>query len=197
MKKIFMVTIAGYLFFILFVFVLLTSGDTGTGTGIPILATQEQAYHYQYIGSETGIPWDVVLLADIFSSQQNREKLEDEKPICTALQFCVVTEVKMVGRWVETEEVNADGEVVYELQWTEERRDIYSGLEEILLYLGMDQETVSTMDISQIMTAIKEIGNGKTGDLEQYQVNVTINSDYERILADTIGLTEENCQNIM
>lgn len=78
------------------------SGLGGGGVGsvaspLMVFASEGQAYRYQYIGTELGVPWDIALLADgIHAQSLGLSDMEEYNPLLTSLQFCILLEDEMV-----------------------------------------------------------------------------------------------------
>lgn len=200
MKKALVLIPVLYIVFILLVLGMITGGGSGGAGGIPFMATEEQAYDYQYIASETGIPWDMALLADVMLCEQEGLDTEDMSPLLSSLQFCMVTEIKNTGSWEPTDETDEEGHTVYELVWREEGRNYYYGLDGILGYLGITEADISEMDMAEIIQAVKEQGYHKEIDLTKYDAIFSSNSSedsYEEILTEYIGLSAKNCENVL
>lgn len=194
MKK----AIFGIQIFYVFV-ILLIMGMAFFGGGeshtIASAATEEQAYDYQYISSEIGTPWDVALLSDILQSEGEPSRLTE--PILTSLQFCIVTEIKNSCRWMPTGEYNEEGEEIYEPVLTQESREDFYGFEEILRYLGKSREQLLEMEITELITAVRDQGNSKSTKDVVYETSLSVNSDYQTVLQEYIGLSGKECDSIL
>ena len=60
---------------LLLLFVACMGGGAESNLYIP--ASDETVAAYQEICSETGIPWDIVLMADVLLAEQLRQRIED------------------------------------------------------------------------------------------------------------------------
>lgn len=106
-KKIFVGTLAVSMICVLLfgiVFTGLMGDESGSTTApIQIVATEKEAYGYQYIGTELGVPWDIVLLTDAIHAQREEKKLKEYNPLYTSLEFCELQEEKYVALFEEVE----------------------------------------------------------------------------------------------
>lgn len=73
----------------------------GSGSNIYVPADEETVAAYQAICAETGVPWDVALMADVMLANQQDMRIEDMKPLFTSLQFCILTVNKQIAQEVE------------------------------------------------------------------------------------------------
>ena len=73
-------------------------GEVGSiSSPLMVFASEEQAYRYQYIGTELGVPWDIAILADGLHAQSlGLSDMEEYNPLLTSLQFCILLEDEMV-----------------------------------------------------------------------------------------------------
>lgn len=202
MFKIALAAGGGYFLLLLLVliFMLMIGGGGGSGGtgGLPILATEEQAYDYQYVGAEIGVPWDIALLADVFLADQNGGDIFQEiDPIFTSLEFCIVKETR--SEWVKeaTGEINAAGEEVYDITWRDAESTAYYGLEGITEYLGEDGSWLKEKTMEDVAQRMEEICSEKETEGIKYRAVLYVNDDYEMVLKDFIGLTEENCSSVL
>lgn len=198
----------GVLLLIILLLVCLTGGGGTGGTGIPILATEEQVYEYQYVCAEIGVPWDVVLLTDIFFFDQNKEENPESNPVFTSLQFCVLTEKQLTRHMVKTDELTPEGEERWEAEWPVTDSSQYYGLSEILQYLDVDSSWLMNKDMTAVIKKINKICEEKAAERDKeveeddkgavrYVAELSVNEDTERVLKDMIGLSEKNCETVM
>lgn len=109
MKKLFLLSLTGFFVFFLLIGVLFTgiagggeSGAAGAAAPVQAFATESEAYAYQYVGTELGVPWDIVLLADAIHAQANGESgMENYNPLYTSLEFCILVEEQKIAEKVE------------------------------------------------------------------------------------------------
>ena len=73
----------------------------GSGSNIYVPADEETVAAYQAICAETGVPWDVALMADVMLANQQDMRIEDMNPLFTSLQFCILTVNKQIAQEVE------------------------------------------------------------------------------------------------
>lgn len=180
---------------VVIVFFFATGGGTGSsGLPLTIFATPKQAYQYQYIASELGVPWDITILADGIHAYENGEPdVANYDPLMTALQFCILEEQIYEAVIEEPEEsddtdeqLSGDGEGG-ELQdgqpaegqedpsssraepvvtWVLRETKFYTGFEEILGYMEMDSSSFKFAygDVNELLTILDEIAQEKTDD---------------------------------
>lgn len=186
-----------YLGCLVLVIALLGSGGM-SGGGLPIVVDEELAYDYQYVCSELGIPWDIVLLSDVLFAQQNNEDfVGDIYPMYTALQFCIVTERHLIRFEEEITDPNT-GNVTYDEWWEESPENVvYHGMEEIIGYMEVDEEWLEGTTMSDLLEQLEDICESKSDEDNRYEAEITINPETELILRDYIGLNDSNCNTVM
>lgn len=204
-------------------------GDEGSGSGasapIMLLATEEEAYSYQYVGTELGAPWDIVLLADAIQAyDEGAGGMEDYNPLITALEFCVLMEKKYIAVPVEepeeteesdieddensddSEDSSEDGEngeevtqekKEPEMEWELEKTVYYTGTEEILEYIDATENELTYEDSSRLVSMFNDVAESKSDSDTKYEVVMMNNSDYEDVLRNRIGIEEEHVGYIM
>ncbi len=193
---------AGYFIIILLVLMLCCVGGGGSAGGLPIVATEEQAYEYQYICAEVGVPWDLALLSDIMlADQEGKSTIKDRNPIFTSLQFCIVTEKRLIREMVKTDQKTPEGEDLYEPKWHEAEVTEYCGLLEIIEYLDVEDFWLADKDMSEVIERLNEVCEDKTEaeetDAVTYTVSISVNSDTEKVLKEYIGLTKQRCEDAL
>lgn len=107
MKKILYIGGGIYVGIFILVWIFLSGAGSSAASVAPLtlFATEEEAYAYQYIGTELGVPWDIVLLADTMRADKSGEKsLENYNPLYTSLEFCALIEEKYTAVIQETEQ---------------------------------------------------------------------------------------------
>lgn len=98
MKKVFLFASFGSFFFIILLLAAVGGGGQTATTPVTAFATEEEAYAYQYIGAELGVPWDIALLVDGISAHAEEKKdLSDYNPMLTSLQFCILQEEEFIA----------------------------------------------------------------------------------------------------
>lgn len=195
---------------VLILLLFMTGGAAG-GTSSPLIAfaTPKQAYHYQYIASELGVPWDVAMLADGIHAYENGESdIAGYDPLVTALQFCVLQEQVYEAVIEEPEDASgqsAEGQLPSpepEITWELKETKLYTGFEGILEYMEMEESSFKFAygDVNELLTRIDEIARKKTEDSEgeyKYEVILLNNPDYRRVLSELILLSEKNIEYVM
>ena len=191
-------------------------GEVGSiSSPLMVFASEEQAYRYQYIGTELGVPWDIALLADgIHAQSLGLSDMEEYNPLLTSLQFCILLEDEMIpvvpevpegeegeeARETEAAEESgedAEDEAAEEIEWVSQAVYYYTGQEEILEYAGLSIDELTYRDINSIMETINTVAEEKSTGEIKYTATLIANPDYEVVLRDFIGLDEENIQNVM
>lgn len=167
----------------------LSSGDIGSvSSPLAVFASEEKAYEYQYVGTELGIPWDMVMLADgIYAYASGDGNIEDYNPLHTALQFCILLEEEMVPA-PDADVSGGDGE----REWITQKTRYYAGQMEILAYIGTYIENMDYRDVNSMVTAINDAAEGMSTDDKRYRVTLIANPDYEDVLRNYVGLDEKN-----
>ncbi len=246
MKKILIPCSFVIMYMAMLVFMFLASfGSGGAGSiASPLVAfaTEEEAYAYQYIGAELGVPWDIVLLADGMKAYEAGEKnLQEYNPMLTSLQFCILLEEEIVpvlkknenaseekletdessdsGKESETgkslgseekpeasessddenSESEQDSEEEKELEkeeivWETQALNYYTGLKEILEYIGAKEEDLSYSNVTSIIADINEAAEEKSTGEVKYIATLMVNPDYEDVLRELIGLSDSNIE---
>ena len=195
MKKMAMIQAAGFLLiFILIVFCFAGVGSGGAGSvASPLVgfATEKEAYAYQYIGSELGVPWDIIMLADgMHAYENNINTLKDYNPMLTSLQFCILMEEEQ-----SPSETVSDGDA--QDSWVTNNINFYTGKEEILGYIERDEKKLTYKDSTGIINSINEVAVDKSTDETRYVATLTVNTEYEEVLRDYIGLNEKTIEYVM
>lgn len=186
---------------VLLIIILLIGVLGGSSNSAPINppATEEKTYKYKYIGSELGTPWDIVLLADaILAEQEGKSGIEDYNPILTSLQFCVITESKY--NWVEKKSKPKKGTKEKKKpsgEWVFSEKKTYKGKDQILDYLGYNDNNITYKDASNLIVLINKKALDKSDNSVKYESVLTVNSDFEEVLKDYIQLDEENIKKVM
>lgn len=98
MKKVILFAVFGSYFFIILLLAAVGGGGEMATAPVTAFATEEEAYAYQYIGAELGVPWDIALLVDGISAYADKKKdLSDYNPMLTSLQFCILQEEEFIA----------------------------------------------------------------------------------------------------
>lgn len=192
MKKLLGIGVCIFAFFVMIMGAMIASiGGGGIGSiasPLVVFATEEEAYGYQYIGSELGVPWDIVLLADGMHAYENdAENLAGYNPMLTSLHFCILMEEEKVP----VEGTVSGGDAAE--SWETQTKVYYVGQEKILEYMGLTSAAELTYtNASTVIAAINMIAELKSTDEVKYETTMLINPDYENVLRNFIGLNEEN-----
>lgn len=201
MKKIMLIGAAGsMLMFVLIIAVFAGIGSGGAGSaGSPLMAfaTEDEAYAYQFIGSELGVPWDIIMLTDgMHAYQSGAGSLKDYNPILTSLEFCILLEECQIPASVSGGDAAvSSGDA--EDPWVTKSVTYYAGKKEILAYIGKDEKGLTFKDSTGIINAINEITEEKSTEEERYVATLTVNEDITGVLRDAIGLNDENINYVM
>lgn len=211
---------------VLFLFTLTAGGAGSISSPLIAFATPDQAYWYQYIASELGIPWDVIMLADgIHAYETGEADIEEYNPLLTALQFCILEEKEYVAVIIELEseeDLPAAGQLPAdqtqdnqdqmpgttpipqpepEIEWVLNDTKLYTGLDEILEYIKTDAENLkyTYKEVDALITAINKVAEEKSKMDPDYRYEVTLlnNPDYKKVLRELIVLSEKNIDYVM
>lgn len=198
-------------FFTMVVFFI--ASDWSSSQPIQLIATPDQAYEYQFLGSELGVPWDIVLLANAIHAKQ--EKLPDissYNPIVTSLEFCILQEdyyelepVPVEDNEDEKEEDLPDEgtdeeeeeEPEYIMEWVLKETFLYKGCDEILAYINLHRDSISFKDATSIVVAMNTKAEKKSNEKEKYEITLLANTDYNYVLHDLIGLDNEYVNGVL
>lgn len=193
-------------FFIVLVVLVGAFGGGAASSSAPIMvvATEDEAYGYMYIGTELGVPWDIVLLTDAIDAYaKGRPDVSEYNPILTALEFCIIAEEEY---HIIEEDVSGNagsGEPTQEEEEADEWELVeiryYTGLDEILEYLEMSREDLSYKDVNELLIKLMEVAEIKSEeDPEIKYVNSMLqNKEYETVLRELIGMDEDNIRDVM
>ena len=186
-------------FFSIILILFMVGGISTSSQPINPPASEEQAYQYQYIGSELGIPWDIVLLVDaVLADAEGKDNIEDCNPMNTTLEFCKIREEEFEAVVQYDEEGNPlldeEGNEIIEWQSTG-RVTYYSGAADILAYIGKGD--IEYTAASVLMADIKEAAEAKKTEDLKYEVALVHNSNYEYVMRYYLGLSEEDITYIM
>lgn len=197
MKKIMGVLAVVTAYFMLMLVMMIAGIGGGGGAGsvaspLVAFASEEEAYAYQYIGSELGVPWDIVMLADGMHAYENgAENLSTYNPMLTSLQFCILMEEEKVPGEGSVSGNDAGANVA------SQKYTYYTGQKKILEYLGLEPEDLTYKDATGIIAAINEITEEKSTDEIQYEATLLQNPNYEEVLRSFIGLDEDTVEYAM
>lgn len=202
------------LIFFLFPFLLLGAmlGGGQASYDSKVVASQEQAYDYQYISSELGVPWDIVMLTDAISAWWGGEdSIEHYNPIVTALEFAILQEDIY---WAEPvyEEILIDSfphpdgsgtivfiwdEVQVGIRWVLAETVLYTGCDEILAYINRSRDYINTKDATDIVVEIMLVAENKSCDEWKYDNTLVGNLDYDYVLGTLLGLAKEDIEGVI
>lgn len=198
------------IFFMFILLMIVSGGASEQSRALAPPATEEQTYNYQYIGSELGTPWDIVLLADaILADQKGQDSIEEYNPLLTSLEFCILEEREF--QWVEKQEETASPDPDAESDQTEEGEETaepsgewvyktttyYTAKNEILGYLGYNEDTLTYSQTASLVADLNSIAENKSNSEVKYEAVITVNSDFEAVLREYIKLSEENIEKVM
>ncbi len=165
----------------------------GSGQPLPVPATEEKAYEYQFVCTELGAPWDVAMLSDAVRAYAEGEDIEQYNPIITGLEFCRLRE----ERYILVEHENDDGTT--EAEWVADGVAYYDAADAILEYAGQDRLTLGYRDAAQFITSLQERAAAKGGEEVRYTValeNYT-EAEYPDVLDAYIGLEEADRKGVV
>ena len=186
-----------FIFAMLPIFIIpLFFADTG-GTDVPLTltATPDKAYSYQYVGSELGIPWDITMLCDaIREKAEGNDSIEEENPLITALEFCILQEDLYTLQDIYDEE---DEDKVIGQEWQLDETVLYTGCDEILDYVERDRDSLEYTEATDIVVAINKAAKEKCTDEIKCDVTLLANQDYLYVLQDFIGLDESTAKGVI
>lgn len=178
--------------FVLFLGAFLMAG--GSSDPVPVPATDEKAYEYQFTCSELGAPWDIVMLADVVRAYAAQEgDIEAYNPIVTALEFCRLKEEKFV---LVTHD-NGDGTT--DSEWVSEEIVYYEAADEILEYAGQDRDTLSYREAVGFLLALQEAAAEKGDSDTKYEILLEnrMEAEYPEVLELYVGLQETDIDGVI
>lgn len=199
--------------FLLFILIAgLMMGGATSSVPLEPPATEEVAYKYQYIGSELGVPWDIILLSDSIAAEQRGDSgIEGVNPLDSSLEFCVIVETEY--KWVVTAAPSTTPSVTPGTtkdtsdpdptptpepagEWVLVGRKNYTGKNEILKYLGY-QGKLEYSEVSNLITDVNEKANKKSSQKQKFEASITVNNDFNTVLKDFIKLDDDNIEKVM
>lgn len=158
----------------------------GGAEPVEIIATAEQAEQYQYVGSELGIPWDIVMLADAIEAKNaGKTSLAGYNPLITSLEFCLLEEEEYELKETVTEEGTTTS------AWTLKSSKTYNACDEILNYIGYSRSNLEYTHASLVVQAIKDRADGKASEKLQYTATLLANQDHAGVLRERIKMKED------
>jgi len=165
------------------------------GTGemaepVEIPATREEAYAYQYIGTELGIAWDMSMLCDaIRATTEGKSSISSYNPLVTSLQFVTMTEELYINN--VTYDVSGNAIDNWVLSTTMER----NGANQILEYIDKVPSDLATNEPSSLITELNTKAEEKSATYSEaygygvkYVLTFTENTDYMGVLTLYAGI---------
>ncbi len=181
--------------FLLFIFLMLMlsggGGSSASSQPVDPPASPDKATEYGMIGSEMGVPWEIVLLTDaFFAQQQGKKDIENVNPIYTSLEFLKVIETfeKLV--------TDKNGNKLWVTDF--DKTKIYEGKQEILKYIGTPTDPANFSPSSLIAT-INQKNDDKNASLTdgRYKIEIKVNPNFKAVMKNLIGLNGENTDKIL
>lgn len=205
MKKI--IIAVALLSFLLPVFLMGFIAMTGSASyDSKVVASENQAYNYQYISSELGIPWDIVILSDSMKAWwDGLDSIESFNPLITALEFCILQEdiYKLTPIYEEVTYKDEETGTEYTRlehvgdEWILEETVLYTGCDEILGYIDQSRDNTDIKDATKVVVDIMKVAEEKSSDEWKYDVTLVCNLDYDYVLGELIGLPKDDIAGIM
>lgn len=195
-------------FSFLIVFLLFGSSSALSSSAAPPVATEDKALEYGIICAQFGVPWEIVLLTDAMRAYSlGLSGIEDYNPAETALEFVIIAEKQehweVVGQ--ETHIAYVPSEDGTELVPVEEVVDVYdwvhlqtiahigkSSIQNYLHLSNLDGLTAKTM-----VETSAEITEEKNTEEYRYTAFCYYNSNYQEVLCDRLGMTLEECEEVL
>lgn len=204
MKKVILFAVFGSYFFIILLLAAVGGGGEMATAPVTAFATEEEAYAYQYIGAELGVPWDIALLVDGISAYADKKKdLSDYNPMLTSLQFCILQEEEFIAEEVPVAtatpapSASPSPEPEPEIMWVSNKITTYTGTREILDYIGVSVQDMDYRDATSVVNKINDTAAEKSTDQKKYEVTLLVNPDFEVVLLNLIGLSEDNTKSVL
>lgn len=168
--------------------------SSGASQPIPVPATEQKAFEYQYACTELGAPWDLVMLSDVVRTYEAGEgDIEDFNPIITGLEFCRLREEKYKLVTHENDDGTTDSE------WELQSVAYYEAADAILTYAGQSRLTVTYRSAEQLLISLQAAAQAKSiGDIK-YEVALENypEAQYEDVLDRFIGLKEKDREGVV
>lgn len=180
-------------------FTLVASPSSAAVTPIPPPCTEEKALEYKTICLDLGVPYDMPMMADFFSSQKYsasgfKANIEDVPVILSALQFCYVDEAVYSYMLVGYDD---EGHPIY--KWVHTGDNRYDGLAGVMGYIGRNRSD-TTVTIDQIFDKIKKTADAKfVPQVVKYKAHLdsVTEAEYLKILKKYwSGLSQEDLSTI-
>ncbi len=134
--------------------------DGGAESSLYIPADDETAAAYQAICSETGVPWDIALMADVLLAEQLGQRIEEREPLITSLQFCILT---VTEQEAYEEEITENGQKYQVTRWRDVDQKIYAGTDGICEYLDITESWFAGKTIQDVLNALQEKKRRRSG----------------------------------
>ena len=168
--------------------------DGGAESSLYIPADDETAAAYQAICSETGVPWDIALMADVLLAEQLGQRIEEREPLITSLQFCILT---VTEQEAYEEEITENGQKYQVTRWRDVDQKIYAGTDGICEYLDITESWFAGKTIQDVLNALQEKREEDQDEDTDYLPALSVNEAYEEILKKRIGLTDKNSDTVL
>ncbi|MGN0327244.1 MAG: C40 family peptidase [Lachnospiraceae bacterium] len=192
----------GFIGVLLLLLLLVSAGDAAAPVEIP--ATREDAYPYQYIGTELGIAWDMSMLCDAIRASLEGKGIAAYNPLLTSLQFCTMTETLYVCQDVSGNNIMESSVSENEAVWVELADAEWDGTSNILSYMGITESDVTDDDVSGFIMDMYGVAAEKSetytercGYSVKYEVVLTENPEYMMVLTQYIGIPEGEAYTIL
>lgn len=188
----------GFSGILLLLMAIIGGGDVAEPVDIP--ATREEAYPYQYIGTELGIAWDMAMLCDaIDASLAGKGSISSYNPLITSLQFCTMTETLYVCQDVSGNNIMESSVSENEAVWVEMASMDRHGATQILSYMDTSESNIASNDVSGFIADLYAAAQDKSdqytercGYSVKYEVSLSENPDYMTALTSYAGLPDKD-----
>jgi len=199
------------LFFLPLLLIILMFGAGEADFSSKVFASEGQAYEYQYVSQELGVPWDIVMLADAVNAWWNDENdIEELNPILTALEFCIlqedIYEAVPIYEDILVDEYFDDelDEMVYVyetvqvgIEWVLRETRLHKGTDKILSYINRSRDSINTRDATNIVVAIMDIAEKKSCDEWKYDTTLFTNLNYKYVLGELLDISDDDIEFII
>lgn len=189
----------------IFMLIIVIVGGGSAAEPVEVPATREEAYPYQYIGTELGLAWDMVMLCDaIDASLAGKGSIASYNPLVTSLQFCTMTETLYVCQDAEGNNIMESSVSENEAVWVELASMEYHGAGQILGYMDLAERDVASDDVSGLVLMLYEAAQNKSAEYTErcgysvkYEVALIENPDYMTVLTYYAGLPEKDAYTVL
>ena len=151
-------------------------------------ASEKKAKDYGITGSVLGVPYDLVMLIDMFQADaEKKPDIEDVNPVFTALEFGYIVERRQDYEYytydcgyVDTKTKKTVSRTCSSYHWVDKGTTNYTGKSEILGFIGKSES--DELAAASVIPLIKQAAEDKSDDTTRFTADFYTTSDYVAVL---------------